>query len=57
MHNFSSQLMKELVFKLFRFCKYNMDLDIAVEAREKVRNPTIKLNKKLSIAIAVTFIF
>lgn len=30
-----------------------MDLDIAIETKEKVRNPTIKLNKKLAIAIAV----
>ncbi|CAD8149645.1 unnamed protein product [Paramecium octaurelia] len=29
-----------------------MDLDIAIETKEKVRNPTIKLNKKLAIAIA-----
>ena len=31
-----------------------MDLDIAIDAREKVRNPTMKLNKKLAIAIAVS---
>lgn len=30
-----------------------MDLDIAIETKERVRNPTIKLNKKLAIAIAV----
>lgn len=30
-----------------------MDLDIAVEAKERIKNPTIKLNKKLAIAISV----
>lgn len=31
-----------------------MDMDIVVPGKEKVRNPSIKLNKKLAIAVAVT---
>lgn len=46
--------MKELSFKLFRFGKQIMDdMNVIVEGRDKVKNPVIKLNKKLATAIAV----
>ena len=47
--------MKELFNQLFRFSKY-MDMDVIVPAREKQRNPTIKLDKKLTIAISVSLL-
>lgn len=33
-----------------------MDMDVIVPAREKQRNPTIKLDKKLTIAISVSLL-
>lgn len=47
--------MKELLNKITRFYFSRlMDMDIVVPGKEKVRNPSIKLNKKLAIAVAVT---